>query len=248
MKTHQVWALPNNGLCLKSCIYKLFTIGPLLTQNDLWLPKETFKYLHLMCYTYIVNKRFVQAFTKSWDMDLQHFHNLTPADHKWPLTPKVVRFLLLALNVVCLHTKWLVSKLLLFWYFVYKIWNLLITKLSLMVTAIGFDTSLFRHSMFLHTYIPTAATLRPSVSQVQGALFGPRANGITISILWALSGHHIFILTDYIGYYMRYLMLLNTDTSNIKVILPFVIRPCIIWSMHPNYSVHHSCASKWCLM
>ena len=57
-----------------------------------------------MCHSYIPNMRSVQASLVEISC-LQGFHNLTPVDHKWPLT-STKNNRVLVLNVVHLHTKY----------------------------------------------------------------------------------------------------------------------------------------------
>ena len=90
--------------CLRYCVYKVFTIWPLLTPNDLWPPPKTIGFLYLMWYTYILNMRSVQASLLEISC-LQGFHNLTLVDPKWPLT-SIKNNRLLVLNVIHIHTKY----------------------------------------------------------------------------------------------------------------------------------------------
>ena len=71
-------------------VYKVFTIWPLLTPNDLWPPPKRIGFLYSMWYTYILNMRSVQASLLEISC-LKGFHNLTPND-LWPL-PKTIGFL-----------------------------------------------------------------------------------------------------------------------------------------------------------
>ena len=82
--------------CLRYCVYKVFTIWPLLTPNDLWPPPKTIGFLYLMWYIYIPNMRSIQASLLEISC-LQGFYNvftiwplLTPND-LWPL-PKTIGF------------------------------------------------------------------------------------------------------------------------------------------------------------
>ena len=100
---YQIWALSKLSL-LGYRVYKVFTIWPLLTPNDLWPPPKTKGFFYSMWYTYIPNMSSVQAFLVEISC-LQGFHNLTPVDPKWPLTSTKINRLLV-LNVVHLHTKY----------------------------------------------------------------------------------------------------------------------------------------------
>ena len=101
--TYQIWDLFNLPF-LRYRVYKVFTIWPLLTANDLWPLPKTIGFLYLIRYTYIPNMRFVQVSLLEISC-LQGFHNLTPVDPKWPLTSTKTNRLLV-LNKVHLHTKY----------------------------------------------------------------------------------------------------------------------------------------------
>ena len=64
---------------LRYRVYKVFTIWPLLTPNDLWPPPKTIGFLYSMWCTYIPHMRSVQASMLEISC-LQGFHNLTPVD------------------------------------------------------------------------------------------------------------------------------------------------------------------------
>ena len=99
----QIWDLLKPPF-LRYHVYKVFTIWPLLTPNDLWPPPKTIGFLYSMWYTYIPNMRSVQASLLEISC-LQGLHNLTPVDPKWPLT-STKNNRLLVLNVMHLHTKY----------------------------------------------------------------------------------------------------------------------------------------------
>ena len=106
---------------LRYRIYKVYTVWPLLTPNDLWPPPKTIGFFYSMWHTYIPNMRSVQA---SWleISCLQGFHNLTPVDPKWPLT-STKNNRLLVLNVAQLHTKYEICPS-------FPAWDIVLTRFS----------------------------------------------------------------------------------------------------------------------
>ena len=94
---HTTYEICSKLPCLRYHVYKVFTIWPLLTPNDLWPPPKTIGFLYSMWYTYIPNMRSVQASLLEISC-LQGFYNvftiwplLTPND-LWP-PPKTIGFL-----------------------------------------------------------------------------------------------------------------------------------------------------------
>ena len=90
--TYQWWDLSKLPF-LRYHVYKVFTIWPLLTPNDLWPPPKTKGFMHAMWYTYIPIMRSVQVSLLEMSC-LQGFHNLTLVDPNdlWP-PPKTIGFL-----------------------------------------------------------------------------------------------------------------------------------------------------------
>ena len=80
---HTTYEICPSFPCLRYRVYKVFTIWPLLTPNDLWPPPKTIGFLYSMWCTYIPHMRSAQASLHEISC-LQGFYNVSQFDPCWP--------------------------------------------------------------------------------------------------------------------------------------------------------------------
>ena len=84
LPTYQVWSSGNFHF-LRYCVYKVFSLWPLVTSNDFWPPWKTIGIIYVPRATNKPSLKFRQLSLLEIQC-LQGFQSLTSGDFKWPLT------------------------------------------------------------------------------------------------------------------------------------------------------------------